>query len=130
VAKRQVSATFCAIPVITFSQKSFARHIIYNHNDQAEAAQQISEATPKSNVSAKTDARFRSPGEKSSRIRACKAPRGANSKNLRLNSRRLGRLSSQKNCAEDLLRSSSAVHQKVLLTPSLRVYTLFISWRQ
>jgi hypothetical protein len=35
-----------------------------------EAAQQISEATSKSNFSAKTDARFRSRGEKSPGIRA------------------------------------------------------------
>jgi hypothetical protein len=35
-----------------------------------EAAQQISEATSKSNVSAKTDARFRSRSEKSPGIRA------------------------------------------------------------
>jgi hypothetical protein len=37
---------------------------------QLEAARGISEATSKSNVSAKTDARFRSKGEKSPGIRA------------------------------------------------------------
>jgi hypothetical protein len=37
---------------------------------KVEAAREISEATSKSNVSAKTDARFRSPGEKSPGIRA------------------------------------------------------------
>jgi hypothetical protein len=48
---------------------------------------------------------FAKKGEKSPGIRAYKAPRGANSKNLRMNSRRLGQMTSQKNCTKNLPRS-------------------------
>jgi exonuclease III len=69
------------------------------------AARQVAQALRRNNFSAFADDQFRCAGEKSRRIRARMAPRGANSQNLRRNSSRLGYLRGQKSCTSDLPRS-------------------------
>jgi hypothetical protein len=69
------------------------------------AARQVAQVFTRSNFSAFADGQFRCAGEKSRRIRGQKAPRGANSLNLRKNSSRLGYLREQKSCRSDLPRS-------------------------
>jgi hypothetical protein len=66
------------------------------------AARQVAQVFTRSNFSAFADGQFRCAGEKSRRIRAQKAPRGANSLNLRKISSRLGYLREQKSCRSDL----------------------------